>query len=165
MVVFKNLPETVRTQSAMSSTVRGRISGPIPMDDEFPTRNPGSVVVFEGGESRQAQSSAAGNAPSDVAREDKTDSVTQSGPSQASNASGSPQNRRTMRASTVRYSMVSNDSVPSRPQRKKSTLKSTLGRIFRGRKKKSTSELSGIDVPIPESVSPTHHRSVSPPIA
>ncbi|KAK7755230.1 hypothetical protein SLS62_002735 [Diatrype stigma] len=171
MAPFKAAPETARTQSAMSSSVRGRISGPIPMDNEFPPRKPGSVVAFEGGDSRhsrQLQSSATGstnvtgNAPSDaIYEEESTDPPAQSGPSQASNASGSPQNPRTMRASTVRYSMVSNDSVPSRrPQRKKSTLKSTLGRIF-GRKKKSTGELSGVDVPIPEPPSPTHHQSVS----
>lgn len=168
MAPFKAAPETARTQSAMSSSVRGRISGPIPMDNEFLPRKPGPVVAFEGGDSRQIRSSTVGstnvtgNAPSDaIYEEENTDPPAQSGPSQASNASGSPQNRRTMRASTVRYSMVSNDSVPSRrPQRKKSTLKYTLGRIF-GRKKKSTSELSGIDVPIPEPPSPTHHHSHS----
>lgn len=141
------------------------------MDDEFPARKPGSVAAYDGGDARQLQSSAAGSsnltsAPvhTDTVHEEKTESVTHSGPSPTSNASASPQNRRTMRHSTVRYSTVSNDSGPSRPQRKKSSaLKNTLGRIF-GRKKKSTSTLSGVDVPIPEPTSPTpppQHRNVS----
>ena len=163
MVVFKNVPEPPRTQSAMSSNVRGRISAPIPMDEEFPPRKLGSAATSEG-ESRRIHSSAAGSsnltsgtAPSDVIPEDDEEQAAHSGPSQTSYGSGSHPNRRTMRASTVRYSTVSADSGTHTPQRKKSTLKSTLGRIF-GRKKKSTSELPVINTHTRASSSPTHHH-------
>ena len=169
MVVFKNVPETARTQSAMSSNVRGRISAPIPLDEDFPSRKLGSAAASEA-DSRRIHSSAAGSsnltsgtAPSDVIPEDDEEKTAQSGPSQTSYASGSYQNRRTMRASTVRYSVVSADSGNHPPQRKKSTLKSTLGRIF-GRKKKSTSELPTINMHTRASSSPTHpthHHTVS----
>ncbi|KAI1767541.1 hypothetical protein GGR53DRAFT_518329 [Hypoxylon sp. FL1150] len=135
-------------QPDQSSSLRGRISNPIPavpqMDDEFPIRNPGSGMAHEGQPDRvesiveERPVSRSENTPSVVARADKLESVTPSGPSQASNASNSPRQQRTLRSSTVRYSTVSDSTDVDRPQRKKSTLKSTLGRLFK-RKKKSTS--------------------------
>ncbi|KAI4861718.1 hypothetical protein F4820DRAFT_53363 [Hypoxylon rubiginosum] len=134
-----------KTAQPDQSTLRGRISGPIPMDDEFPIRHPGAGIAHEG-HPEQVESiveerpiSRSENTPSVVARVDKLESVTPSGPSQASNASASPQQQRTLRSSTLRYSTVSDSTDVDRPQRKKSTLKSTLGRLFK-RKKKSTSE-------------------------
>ncbi|OTB07546.1 hypothetical protein M426DRAFT_240045 [Hypoxylon sp. CI-4A] len=134
------------------TTVRGRISGPIPMDDEFPIRNPGVGIAHEGRPEQleshieEEPSSRSENTHSaEVTRDDKIDSVTPSGPSQASNNSGSPrqqqQQQRTIRSSTLRYSTVSDSTDVDRPQRKKSTLKSTLGRLFK-RKKKSMGEAS-----------------------
>ncbi|KAI1412650.1 hypothetical protein F5Y13DRAFT_45280 [Hypoxylon sp. FL1857] len=132
-----------KTAQPDHTTLRGRISGPIPMDDEFPIRNPGAVIPQEG-KPEQPESQAedqpatrSGNTPSDVIKTDKSDSVTPSGPSQASNASASPRQQRAPRSSTLRYSTVSDGTDIDRPQRKKSTLKSTLGRLFK-RKKKST---------------------------
>ncbi|RYP65946.1 hypothetical protein DL769_006173 [Monosporascus sp. CRB-8-3] len=169
MAIFKSAPETGRTQSAQSSGLRGRISGPIPMDDEFPLRNTGTGVPPDG-DGKQAQLSTAGssnltwgNAPSDVVREDKTDSVAHSGPSQASNTSGSPRNRKNIRASTVRYSTVSDESATNRQHRKQSTLKAALGRIF-GRKKKNANQSFSSGIPSTEPVSSVQHRSEPPPL-
>ncbi|KAI0842887.1 hypothetical protein F5Y06DRAFT_75669 [Hypoxylon sp. FL0890] len=136
-----------KTAQPDHTTLRGRISGPIPMDDEFPIRNPGSGMAHEG-KPEQPESHVddqpaprSGNTPSDVVRTDKGDSVSPSGPSQASNVSASPRpsprQQRTVRSSALRYSTVSDGTDTDRPQRKKSTLKSTLGRLFK-RKKKST---------------------------
>ncbi|RYP49650.1 hypothetical protein DL768_004692 [Monosporascus sp. mg162] len=170
MAIFKSAPETGRTQSAQSSGLRGRISGPIPMDDEFPLRNTGTGVPPDG-DAKQAQLSTVGssnltwgNAPSDVVREDKADSVARSGPSQASNTSGSPRNRKNIRASTLRYSTVSDESATNRPQRKQSTFKTALGRIF-GRKKKNANQSSGSDIQSTEPVSSVQHRSEPPPLS
>ncbi|RYP27768.1 hypothetical protein DL767_007543 [Monosporascus sp. MG133] len=170
MAIFKSAPETGQTQSAQSSGLRGRISGPIPMDDEFPLRNTGTGVPPDG-DAKQAQQSTAGssnltwgNAPSDVVREDKTDSIARSGPSQASNTSGSPRNRKTTRASTLRYSTVSDESATNRPHRKQSTLKTALGRIF-GRKKKNANQSSGSDIQSAEPASSVQHRSEPPPLS
>ncbi|RYP74654.1 hypothetical protein DL771_002920 [Monosporascus sp. 5C6A] len=144
MAIFKSAAETGRTQS---SGLRGRISGPIPIDDEFPLRNAGTGVPPDG-DAKQAQLSTAGssnltrgNAPSDVVRDDKTDSVARSGPSQASNTSGSPRNRKTIRASTT-----------------------ALGRIF-GRKKKNANQSSGSHIQSTEPVGSVQHRSESPPLS
>ncbi|RYP01109.1 hypothetical protein DL764_006308 [Monosporascus ibericus] len=170
MPIFKSAPDTGRTQSAQSSGLRGRISGPIPMDDEFPLRNTGTGVPPDR-DAKQAQLSTAGssnltwgNAPSDVVREDKTDSVARSGPSQASNTSGSPRNRKTTRASTLRYSTVSDESATNPPHRKQSTLKTALGRIF-GRKKKNANQSPGSDIQGTEPVSSVQHRSEPPPLS
>ncbi|KAI1142761.1 hypothetical protein F5Y05DRAFT_408210 [Hypoxylon sp. FL0543] len=136
-----------KTAQPDHTALRGRISGPIPMDDEFPIRNPASGMTHEGipeqSESpvEDQPASRSGNSPSDVVQTDKADSVTPSGPSQASNVSASPRQQRAVRSSTLRYSTVSDGTDIDRPQRKKSTLKSTLGRLFK-RKKKSMGETS-----------------------
>ncbi|KAI1457404.1 hypothetical protein F4805DRAFT_177706 [Annulohypoxylon moriforme] len=136
-----------KTAQPDPSSLRGRISGPMPMDDEFPIRQPGHGIAHEGRpeptESRAMDqpASRAENTPSEVVRPDNIDSVTPSGPSQASNSSASPRQQRTARPTTLRYSTVSDGTDVDRPQRKKSTLKSTLGRLFK-RKKKSTSGTS-----------------------
>ncbi|KAI0175618.1 hypothetical protein GGR52DRAFT_319611 [Hypoxylon sp. FL1284] len=134
-----------RTAQPDQTTLRGRISGPIPMDDEFPIRNPGSGIAHEGHPEpvepvvEELPASRSEDTPSVVAPGDKFDFVTPSGPSQASYVSGSPRQQRTTRSSTLRYSTVSDGTDTDRPQRKKSTLKSTLNRLFK-RKKKGTSE-------------------------
>ncbi|KAL7628635.1 hypothetical protein AAE478_000150 [Parahypoxylon ruwenzoriense] len=150
MGLFRPITSAGRPKTAQpnQSSLRGRISGPIPMDDEFPIRNQAPRVSQVSHESRAQQlapnvedlpTPRSENTPIEVARVDKIDSVTPSGPSQASNASASPPQQRTIRSSTLRYSTVSDDTNTDRPQRKKSTLKSTLGRLFK-RKKKGTSE-------------------------
>ncbi|KAI1643445.1 uncharacterized protein F4817DRAFT_252579 [Daldinia loculata] len=149
MGIFRPATSVGRPKTAQpdQATIRGRISGPIPIDDEFPIRGAGSAIAHEGRVEQlephieDRPPSRPGHTPPEVARVDKPDSVAQSGPSQASNASTSPQQQRTIRSSTVRYSMVSDSGGAEidRPLRKRSTLKSTLGRLFK-RKKKSTSE-------------------------
>ncbi|KAI0013368.1 hypothetical protein F4779DRAFT_640739 [Xylariaceae sp. FL0662B] len=168
MGIFKPAPNSPRPKTAHPSSgtsapsIRGKISGPIPMDDEFPMRQPGTGIAHEG-RPRPLESLAEdkptslnpGNTSSEVTREDKTDSgVTPSGPSQASNVSNSPQRqRRTAHSSTLRYSTVSEGTGTGtdtdRPQRKKSTIRSALGKLF-GRKKKGTSQAFPADFPAPE---------------
>ncbi|KAI2618511.1 hypothetical protein GGR54DRAFT_159163 [Hypoxylon sp. NC1633] len=134
-----------KTAQPDQSTVRGRISGPIPMDDEFPIKNPGTGMAHEGKPERPEShvedqpTLRSINGPFEATRSDKIESVTPSGPSQASYNSGSPRQQRTVRSSTLRYSTISDGTDAERPQRKRSTLKSTLGRIFK-RKKKSASD-------------------------
>ncbi|KAI1390225.1 uncharacterized protein F4822DRAFT_229852 [Hypoxylon trugodes] len=146
MGLFRPTTSVGRPKTAQPD-LRGRISGPIPMDEDFPIRNIGAGITQEDRIERQPEShvedqpnsiSRSGNTPSDVARTDKADSVTPSGPSQASYVSASPRQHRATRSSTLRYSVVSDGEDIERPQRKKSTLKSTLGKLFK-RKKKSTS--------------------------
>ncbi|KAI1640460.1 hypothetical protein F4809DRAFT_440945 [Biscogniauxia mediterranea] len=165
MGMFKPATNSGRSrpgQPSPSNTIRGRISGPIPIDDEFPIRNPGSSMAHEGHPARLETPTKAdhsispGNTPPEVAREDKADSLSHSGPSQTSYNSSSPNQRRTNRSSTLRYSTVSDSTDVSRPQRKKSTLKSALGKLF-GRKRKDTRQPSISEDPFggPEN----HHRS------
>ncbi|KAI1090629.1 hypothetical protein F5B19DRAFT_315614 [Rostrohypoxylon terebratum] len=133
-----------KTAQPDPSSLRGRISGPMPMDDEFPIRQPGQGMAHEGKpeqpESRAEDqpASRAEMIPSEVVRADNIDFVTPSEPSQASNSSASPQQQRTARPTTLRYSTVSDGTDVDRPQRKRSTLKSTLGRLFKRKKKNST---------------------------
>ncbi|KAI1103333.1 hypothetical protein F4804DRAFT_233500 [Jackrogersella minutella] len=146
MGMFRPATSVGRPKTAQPdpTTVRGRISGPIPMDDEFPIRSPGSGMAHEGKPEQlephvedHPRISRSENTPSEVVRTEKADSVTPSGPSHASTSSASPRQHRTVRSSALRYSTVSDGTDIDRPQRKKSTLKSTLGRLFK-RKKKST---------------------------
>ncbi|KAI0383678.1 hypothetical protein F5Y04DRAFT_278304 [Hypomontagnella monticulosa] len=169
MGLFRPTTSVGRPKTAQpDQTIRGRISGPIPMDDEFPIRNPGTGIAHEGRpeqpesniEDQPASRSVNTNTPSEVVRADK-DSVTPSGPSQASNASASPRQQRTVRSSTLRYSTVSDSTDVDRPQRKKSTLKSTLGRLFK-RKKKSTSGAFTEESQIPEHGDSAQHENDTP---
>ncbi|KAI1504399.1 hypothetical protein F5X99DRAFT_39419 [Biscogniauxia marginata] len=165
MGMFKPATNTGRSRPGQPSppnTIRGRISGPIPIDDEFPIRNPGSSMAHEGHPAqlealiKADRSVSSGNTPPEVAREDRADSVSHSGPSQTSYNSSSPHQRRTNRSSTLRYSTVSDATDVSRPQRKKSTLKLALGKLF-GRKRKDARQPSISEDPFggPEN----HHRS------
>ncbi|KAI1083264.1 hypothetical protein F5B20DRAFT_454132 [Whalleya microplaca] len=166
MGIFKPAPNSPRPKTAHPSStsalsIRGKISGPIPMDDESPMRQPGTGIAHEG-RPRQLESLAEdkptslgpGNTSSEVTREDKTNSVvTPSGPSQASNISNSPpRRRRTAHSSTLRYSAVSDGTGTGtdtdRPQRKKSTIRTALGKLF-GRKKKGTSQAFNSDFQVP----------------
>lgn len=170
MGIFRPATSVGRPKTAQpdQATIRGRISGPIPIDDEFPIRGAGSAIAHEGRVEQlephieDRPPSRPGHTPPEVARVDKPDSVAQSGPSQASNASTSPQQQRTIRSSTVRYSMVSDSGGAEidRPLRKRSTLKSTLGRLFK-RKKKSTSEAYNPESQFGGLVDSTLHEDVS----
>ncbi|KAI6382928.1 hypothetical protein MCOR25_000442 [Pyricularia grisea] len=84
-----------------------------------------------------------------------------------SNNSDRTQFRRTNVPSTVRYSAISNNSAntgalssDSRPQRKKSTLRNALSKLFGRKKKKGTgSSSSAGDTDRTSSVMPSQHRS------
>ncbi|GAP92048.1 hypothetical protein SAMD00023353_3100390 [Rosellinia necatrix] len=127
------------------SNIRGKISGPIPIpDDEFPMSGPELGVVQEGTlrepeiviqrDSIAASASATSNAP----RADRTISLAQSGPSQASRTSASVR-RRTNRSSTLRYSTVSETTDTAILPQKKSAFRVALGKLFKKRNKKQDS--------------------------
>ena len=153
------------------SNIRGKISGPIPIqnpaeDDEFPMRERGTGHATPLGSEApnrlappQERGSIIDNQSTNgqvrVSPEERTPSRNQPGTSQASENSGSPAQQRTTRSSTLRYSTVSNntDSDRDTPQRKKSTLRSALSKLF-GRKKKNSSNGGSLE---------THHENPSEP--
>ncbi|KAH9909334.1 hypothetical protein F4778DRAFT_225841 [Xylariomycetidae sp. FL2044] len=196
MGLFKS-PSTagrVRTSQAGESgqprhpSIRDRnISAPIPMDDEFPMRNPGTGIAHEGHpreptnqpppppshhqsrsqSQQQLESLPEGEAtavsrdtPSDVGRGDKTRSVANSGPSAASNTSSSPHYRRTARSSTLRYSTVSDGTDSNRPDSSRPQRKKSTLKSAIGKlfgRKKKPSEASISEVDYGGPES--HHRS------
>jgi hypothetical protein len=179
--LFKSASNAGRASMGQSA-IRGKISGPIPIpnpaeDDEFPIRQPGTGLATPLGLDGKGQLHMPPEAPSileapsntdpspDVAPEERTESVVQAGPSQASETSGSPAQRRTNRSSTLRYSTLSagtdTDQSRAAPQRKKSTLRSALSKLF-GRKKKGTSQDSTLETHFEAGPrSSAQHRSVS----
>lgn len=157
--LFKSASSAGRPKT--ESSIRGRISGPIPIpnpadDDEFPMRQPGTGLATPlnefgnklpaptEGSSIIIESHPTGLSPPDlVIPEEMTESTTiQATPSQAS----SPAQRRTNRSSTLRYSTISaGTAVTSQPetnhQHKKSGIRSALGKLF-GRKKRDPAKSS-----------------------
>ncbi|KAI1358606.1 hypothetical protein F5Y08DRAFT_110492 [Xylaria arbuscula] len=138
------------------SNIRGKISGPIPIpDDDYSSRTPDPTIA-EAQEAlpehleppapapAQAQRDS-GAASTDTAfnatREEKTESIAQSGPSQASTNS-SPMQRRTNRSSVVRYSNLSEATDGASPSRKKSSFRLAISKLFgkRNRKRNSRSQ-------------------------
>ncbi|KAI0855804.1 hypothetical protein F4860DRAFT_446754 [Xylaria cubensis] len=169
MGLFKSPSNAGRSRPgpAPRSNIRGNISGPIPIpDDEFPMRNPGSSIAQEARPKKldseiQRDSTAASISSvynGNGAREDKTNSLTHSGPSQTSTNSTHAR-RRTNRSSTVRYSTMSEatDSAAS-PSRKKSSFRAAIGKLFKKRNRKQSSRsASGSEA---HSTPPVdHHRS------
>ncbi|KAI1341544.1 hypothetical protein F5Y15DRAFT_359565 [Xylariaceae sp. FL0016] len=150
-------------QNASNADLRGRISGPIPIDDEFPMRNPGTGIAHEGPPIRnvtppeRVSTVPSANTPPDVAREDRAVSMAPSGPSQVSYNTPSPQQKRTNHSSALRSSTVSDATNADGPQRKKSTLKSALGKLFGRSKKRNTRQASISEVHIGRPQN--HHRS------
>ncbi|KAF6840779.1 hypothetical protein CMUS01_03812 [Colletotrichum musicola] len=157
------------SRSMTGQSIRGKISGPIPIpspaDDEFPMRNPGTGIAtpVTAGDMREQQMHPPQAEPAtasivsvprpDVSQAPATDaaavppgsggSASGSSPTSASHGH-SPQSQRRTNASNLRYSVVSASSEQTgvsrdRPQRKKSTLRGALGKLF-GRKKKSNSQ-------------------------
>ncbi|KAI0483208.1 hypothetical protein GGR56DRAFT_231368 [Xylariaceae sp. FL0804] len=172
MGIFKTPSNAGRSSSRLAqpsspTRIRGRISAPIPIDEEFPMRSPGTGIALEAPPPDEAEALPperastvpSASTPRDFAKEDRG-SLAPSGPSQFSNDNTpSPRHaRRADRPSTLRYSTVSEATDSSRPQRKKSTLKSTLGRLFgRGRKKDARqASMSGSHL---GGTTTSHHRS------
>ncbi|KAK8088866.1 hypothetical protein PG997_003827 [Apiospora hydei] len=155
-------PSSAGRPKTGQSNIRGKISGPIPIpspadDDEFPIREHGTgqaTPLASEAPNRLAPpqerasviDSQSTTGPTRVSPEERTPSRTRLGTSQASENSGSPAQQRTIRSSTLRYSSVSNntDSERDTPQRKKSTLRSTLSKLF-GRKKKHAAKVGSLE--------------------
>lgn len=164
---------------APRSNIRGKISGPIPIpDDDFPPRTPDPTIA----EAQEAlpehldppaaalapaqRDSGAGSMNStfnvNVTREEKTDSIAQSGPSQASTTSNPMQQRRTNRSSVVRYSNLSEATDGASPSRKRSGFRFAISRLFGKRNKKRNSRShSDSEAQLRPSHSHDHHNSVS----
>ncbi|KAI1751968.1 hypothetical protein F4782DRAFT_164674 [Xylaria castorea] len=166
MGLFKSPSNAGRTRPgpAPRSNIRGNISGPIPIpDDEFPIRNPGSSIAQEGRpkqldpETQRDSAAASTSSAYNGTREDKTNSLAHSGPSQASTNSTHAR-RRTNRSSTVRYSTMSEATDSASPSRKKSSFRIAIGRLFKKRNRKQGSRsASGSEA---QSTPPVdHHRS------
>ncbi|KAI0160363.1 hypothetical protein GGR57DRAFT_417315 [Xylariaceae sp. FL1272] len=139
MGLFKSASNAGRSRLDHPGSIRGKISGPIPIgdDDEFPMRHPGSVFAVEG-EPRQpnyedaiAERASVAMSSHTSAREPEADSAVESGPSQASTAATH------QRRQTLRYSTASEITNLDLTARKKSTLRLTIAKIF-GRKKKTS---------------------------
>ncbi|GKT42137.1 uncharacterized protein ColSpa_02318 [Colletotrichum spaethianum] len=174
MGLFKSANPTpapgVLPRSLTGQSIRGKISGPIPIpspsDDEFPMRNPGTGIAtpLAGGDMKEQQlhppqaEPRAGSIVSvvqpEVSQAPRTESVvaptgsaasgSTSPPTSSAHANSPQSQRRTNGSSNLRYSAVSASSVQTggsrdRPQRKKSTLRGALGKLF-GRKKKTASQ-------------------------
>lgn len=180
-----------RARTGGNETIRGRISGPIPipspMDDEFPMRQPGTGIAKPLDAEDDKETAVEPPAPERDKQSPSPPVVSASpAPVVAQNVTPDPEPARTPEprtgtalrnsprrgtniSSTLRYSMASQDttaqtsSSKDRPQRKKSTLRGALGKLF-GRKKKD--KKTGIqESPAPsdklEEAMSTQHHSVS----
>lgn len=157
--LFKSTSSAGRPRAGHAN-VRGKtISAPIPIpnpadDDEFPMRRPGTGLATPLGNEGMSKmlvpperastmdpQTIAGQPPETVTEERSETPVLQADPVLASDISDSPAQGRT-NSNTLRYSMMSNGTDTDRsrtaPQRKRSTLRSTLGRLF-GRRKSPSS--------------------------
>jgi len=215
---FKSSSGSSRLKPSARQSIRGKISGPIPIanpldedefpirkpgtsvaatkppsDDEFPIRRPGNTIVaspppVEGKEAevlgqlgQQAQSSQ--DSAADVSEghvEVQQSNVPEppsdpppapppgAGPPPASGPVGpgaSPPRHRANPSSTLRYSQISAASTGitgqsgDRPERKKSTLRNALSKLF-GRKKKPGSQASVSMDAVSTLAANRQHRSV-----
>ncbi|KAK5635829.1 hypothetical protein RRF57_011541 [Xylaria bambusicola] len=152
------------------SNIRGKISGPIPIpDDEFPSRTSDPPVAEEAvpehlepeAQAQQDSGAESTNTGLNAAREEKTDSIAQSGPSQASTASN-PIQRRTNRSSVVRYSHLSEATDSASPSRKKSGFRLAISKLFGKRNKKRNSRSQSDSE---AQLRPSHDHHHSSPVA
>ncbi|KAF7515772.1 hypothetical protein G7054_g14421 [Neopestalotiopsis clavispora] len=159
--LFKSTSSAGRPRAGPAN-VRGKIiSAPIPIpnpadDDEFPMRRPGTglatplgnegvnklLVPPERASTLDPQTMTASQQFSpEVVPEERLETPLQADPVFASDTSDSPAQGRT-NSNTLRYSTISHgtdtDQSRTAPQRKRSTLRSTLGRLF-GRRKSPSS--------------------------
>lgn len=159
--LFKSTSSAGRPRAGPAN-VRGKIiSAPIPIpnpadDDEFPMRRPGTglatplgnegvsklLVPPERASTLDPQTMTASQQfSSEVVPEERLETPLQADPVFASDTSDSPAQGRT-NSNTLRYSTISHgtdtDQSRTAPQRKRSTLRSTLGRLF-GRRKSPSS--------------------------
>ncbi|KAJ4268413.1 hypothetical protein NW762_002476 [Fusarium torreyae] len=146
--------DTAQPGSMQQSNIRGRISGPVPistsLDDEFPIRNPGtSIATPVQGEFKESQpepipSSRDGQSKSPAFPEPRRNGhrTFRDEPRSSMHARQSGTTARLQKAeppNNVRHSFVSADRVHTRdrerPQRKQSTLRGALGKLFNRKKK------------------------------
>lgn len=172
MPLFKSVSGAGRPRSGQNSSVRGRISGPIMIDDEFPIRQPGAGIAHEG-IPVDLSSSQPDDSPPALSRDAEPEAFigaqaasTQSPgvAAQPSQTTSSPYRRDNVRSSTLRYSNISHahDGTPgSHPNRKKSSFRSALSKLFGRKRKEPGSRESGAETPFFGTESPEHHRSVS----
>ncbi|KAI1810962.1 hypothetical protein GGS20DRAFT_143327 [Poronia punctata] len=172
MGLFKSASTAGRGRPAQTpphSHIRGKISGPIPIDEvEFPSKGPGPGTTPEaspnqkGPASSQRESMAASTKAFHraTASEGQTNSLSQSGPSQDSTASTPVRRRRTNRSSTLRYSMASEATEAGSPNQKKSGLRGAIGKLF-GRRNKTRGSRSTSDSEGQIGSSHDRHRSES----
>lgn len=162
---------SVLSRSNTTSSVRGKISAPIPIattDDEFPIRESGTDIDQEGAEKQQRSPSTP--LPLDTSQHEKAEEADITVPAEESLRPSPPLPEPTVpsqetpiyqarQVSSLRGSGASNPSGSSleKPQRKKSTLRTVLGRLF-GKKRKSGGSANGIPE---ESARAGQHRSVS----
>lgn len=125
---------TAPARANTGSSIRGKISAPIPIpdDEEFPIRSPGTGIATPLGTEGIEKQLRAGIALSDYKGEARVQSTTRSyneGPA------AMPRPRQTI-PTPLRYSEIGQEesSIEKTPQRKKTTLKSVLGRIFGAKK-------------------------------
>jgi hypothetical protein len=164
------------SRSNTTSSIRGKISAPIPIsttDDEFPIRTPGTGIAMPLGQEGLEREPRAAPTPlqPEMAKQEEADLSTpyedslRAAPSQPPSQPPSmvpsletpaPQARQ---VSPLRGSEVSNPSglTIEKPQRKKSTLRSVLGRFF-SKKRKSDSSANELHASSPRA---GQHRSVS----
>ncbi|EFQ26320.1 hypothetical protein CGRA01v4_05432 [Colletotrichum graminicola] len=156
-----------QTGQSIRGKISGPIPIPSPSDDEFPMRNPGTGIattLAAAADMKEQQllppqaepraGSIVSVAQPEVTPAPRTDSVvaparsarsrSASPPASATHGNSPQSQRRTNISSNLRYSAVSASSGQTgesrdRPQRKKSTLRGALGKLF-GRKKKTGSQ-------------------------
>lgn len=126
------------------SSIRGKISAPIPMDDdEFPIRSPGSGMATPLGTdgidkqlSMPVRASTGSGRPGGSPSRDISATVSSARPSYEAPVGPI---RHTNQPSNLRNSVISvpEENEPKSPQRKKSSLRSAIGKLF-GKKRKST---------------------------
>ncbi|KAL3423744.1 hypothetical protein PVAG01_05491 [Phlyctema vagabunda] len=122
-----------------SASIRGNISAPIPKadDDEFPIRSPGTSIAMPVDSVDRHQgirgSTVSGRPTSALSRD-----ISATVPSTRSSHESPPAARRAIQPSGLRNSEISMPTTieDQPPQRKKSSLRSALGRLF-GKKRKS----------------------------
>jgi hypothetical protein len=162
----------IPSRSNTISSIRGKISAPIPIsaaDDEFPIRTPGTGIAMpldQEGLEREPRAAPTPLQLETVKQEEadvlaSVDEPSRAAPSTPPSMAPSHENPapQARQVSPLRGSGVSNPSGSSmeKPQRKKSTLRTVLGRLF-GKKRKSDNSANGHHGASPRA---GLHRSVS----
>ncbi|UZP44050.1 hypothetical protein NXS19_011862 [Fusarium pseudograminearum] len=138
------------------SAIRGRISGPVPiptsMDDEFPIRNPGTSIAtpvqgeFQESQPEPTPSRSDFRSPTFPEPRHNEASSFREEPRYSVHARHPGTTSRLQKAEpSNRHSFVSTDrsQTKERPQRKQSTLRGALGKLFNRKKKVSDNESTG----------------------